>query len=1602
MSWKSLTALTLTVIILILSVVLIIVHCKKSDEGFSFGLFDVFRVKNKQAIPDNFDVPTISKTLGSFADDDFNAFNYVLASRNNIPNDLTVKLGAFLQDDKRSYLIKPFTENNASSATKKINIDTWISLLKIQKPNVKVFGYKSESPYILVPSDSVDQDAIDVKEPTPCTPTSTIDMYSPTNPYYAKVEKRDMYCSTNQCIATNPQPLANMTSKSCQEQCSSNAQCKGLVYDENTSKCWLLNGTVGSIAGQTTMYVKTPSYPYFTLRHKQSGKCVHPKSGGKNVPEGTPLVLHSDSCEAQDQRIQFFIDGSGIIRHRLSGACLTAQYNGDANNRALTLSYMWCDQPWEFTSGGSLRHKASGRCVHLLNDSTENDTPLVVFDGCDQEKLIFAREFVQDFVCVPNETKDEEGWDIYVQTVDAFDTNGYANENGQWRFSQAETLLPKAKYVTATDWFGKQSASLMEWQRMALLKGFDTLSYPMSKLYGMQPLATSSFAYVKALNTVMVTNWANGGLTNAKAEPLVYNSPTSTPICMPWNDGKNPSTASGETPDGAAPIKDTTNLSLNNIMVMAASPTGTVQCMSDDGVNCLPGVCWNGKSCLTSPCGRVGFDKLLPTFYPKEQKEQLLPAERLQTFRVAASIPGLEDKQPVYWLDYSKLQWADCPVDVCAPAYYDPYINSFNALKNIASRDNLALFVFVRTFGNQYIWQQMNAASGDTRVYMRQLNFNAPQVSGDAPSALNTFTLNPSGLLRSKDGLFACMTGSSPDDVGWCSEESNKLNINFAQDADGRLHNLANVEQCLTNQRSEWVPACDSGTLKMQTCVIPTIYHKMYEDKYADNLKCLADSKAKGVTTQQIWTTSSNPKSFNMITCQSQNLSDYCGSLSQAFDVCGPGIMRNAMNYCNERKIDNYNPSDYYDALNKLGRPGDILREYPPVDCFRATYDSKYRCDNIDQFAQWCPSRLDAIGKPWNPSWLTDCKDLVLPKATSSCTTSQILNNQCYTSQDKYINAVSSLQSQNIPVSTDAQRNIASWCEPYLTKNDSLHPSEAIMVNTAFNSNPVLAIQRCGYNNSDLTRDRTTTLIKNAVATNSLPNYDDALTAFKTRYGDTTGLPPKPNIDCSMTSVAQPSSIPTAWYNGHCPALVDYKSKCDPFFKRNPLYYKQAAQACINNAYNITDVGQFNTLRTALQTESPPVLMNPFPDVNCSLTPTDLNSPKGLASNNVCKTPTAYFQCDTSRAQTLINTFTDCITNTTTSKSSPFNTADGSSFTQADYIAMKNYANTAGIPLGKPADNSDIQTVFNNCKTIGSKLTANSNRWTWGPSTSDERFYWLDNNCQRFINKAPSTDGSTANLTTDPNVCYYGNSFIPQNNCYTKDGINYLATEVKSFTGPLNQCQVSSVSTKPCAPCQYGNARSRTTADTLINPFDPNLSDDVKLKVCRTTDGKTWTGKVDMRENLTNNPMCRDTTSQWQVFKQGFRVAGSTIGGDVISFFSQFTEDQARKYADYLGYVFMSYNPTTKAVVMSNTGANGTADPAWTTYTRGPIVFQCSNINAGNACKAYWPDDTNIDLWCAQSIYSAARCPSVPSTPPDPSLSLQTIYNTAFSACSSR
>ena len=174
--------------------------------------------------------------------------------------------------------------------------------------------------------------------------------------------------------------------------------------------CFPLNTSAQGLGNPNNNYSYCPnSSSYyncgFGLVHA-GGMCVHPLGGATIPANGTRLILFPSCNTSSESRLRFRILSNGSLYHISSSKCVHPE-GGSENPAAGTRLVFWSsctDGPvsnangnkrlaFEFTSGGSIRHKNSGLCVQPSGGSSNPaaETQLVLGGVCDG----YAQKFTQ-------------------------------------------------------------------------------------------------------------------------------------------------------------------------------------------------------------------------------------------------------------------------------------------------------------------------------------------------------------------------------------------------------------------------------------------------------------------------------------------------------------------------------------------------------------------------------------------------------------------------------------------------------------------------------------------------------------------------------------------------------------------------------------------------------------------------------------------------------------------------------------------------------------------------------------------------------------------------------------------------------------------------------------------------------------------------------------------------------------------------------------------------------------------------------------------------------------------------------------------------------
>ena len=924
--------------------------------------------------------------------------------------------------------------------------------------------------------------------------------------------------------------------------------------------------------------------------------------------------------------------------------------------------------------------------LHTLNPNMD----ILVYPTTDNTTYVLVGDSINDMNIDASLGTPSPGWNTYLKNKVPVPFTTVSTTDGRWLFVQPQSLPPNSILKTLSS-----PQSFDAWQRQALNDGYDMLSYPLSSVSA-EPKATSNYAYMAKLST-LVSQYDVDGMD--KTTPITFMGPTTTPMCFPYNDGINPRTGDGATPTTTQARVDPSTYSLNNIMVRV-NATGGVECLSDDGVNCLPGVCWDGVSCLGDVCQDIRYATpiALPKVIPPLSSET--PAE----FNLADSVFGKSGDQTKYQLDFSALTWQDCPSSKCAPVLNDAYSKQFLKLKSIARDKSLGLFVFVRNFvgtGNlatthilQGVKRNMCIEADSGTAFSRgDMNMSECQTVDwsnrkggpqqfspvDGSFLMNqyvrswnpTYTYPPVYIAPYSSGTIGMMpnTGTTTTSVA-----------RWIQDPSGRIHNFNNVEQCLT-----FTPIIKREVLRDVTQYKdnpmgilggenshPISGYNYYNNGNAIVYPCTTENNFKqrwDRTFQQQWAllgntpgnvpdyhragladTKAQPPEQTWTFGYSNNLS--CRSISQADDVCGS--LAPYATSC----LDTKDPKSGEQLQNYMNYCRDSrLDIFNPVDYAQAatilqttygrsvapypTIDCQKEHDSSDR--SYCV-KLD--------TYIDQCADKLSDVRNALNTTYGADNlltscrNNASMTQATYKSAVAKLQSKGLSVSPENLTNVSSDCFAASAVSD-ISPTDSdgsFKINTFFSKDTAGVMAKCGQNNSDLDATRVVTLLNNSLRTQqsgiTSDGYTSGLAAAKTAFGAAAvmNLPSTfPTVSCSD------SVIDTAKSNGNnCSKLFDITTQCKGITGKSWQYFGDQAKSCVQTNFNAIVPTQYAQLQSILASQN--VSIPPLPNVDCS----DPYADALLSNGNVCQKINDYAtQCPAVRGKP-VSYYTDqaklCVT----------------------------------------------------------------------------------------------------------------------------------------------------------------------------------------------------------------------------------------------------------------------------------------------------------------------------------------------------------------------
>ncbi|XP_066014989.1 uncharacterized protein [Pocillopora verrucosa] len=115
--------------------------------------------------------------------------------------------------------------------------------------------------------------------------------------------------------------------------------------------------------------------------------CLTPLSQSCSPNDNDRLIYKPGQCT--ESHFQFTLDADGVLRHSCSGKMVCPENGGDGNGAKIVVSST-CkveDSKFERTSGRSLKHLKSNKCIHTYGAWPGVDRHMVLWSGCDEKRL---------------------------------------------------------------------------------------------------------------------------------------------------------------------------------------------------------------------------------------------------------------------------------------------------------------------------------------------------------------------------------------------------------------------------------------------------------------------------------------------------------------------------------------------------------------------------------------------------------------------------------------------------------------------------------------------------------------------------------------------------------------------------------------------------------------------------------------------------------------------------------------------------------------------------------------------------------------------------------------------------------------------------------------------------------------------------------------------------------------------------------------------------------------------------------------------------------------------------------------------------------------
>lgn len=123
-----------------------------------------------------------------------------------------------------------------------------------------------------------------------------------------------------------------------------------------------------------------------SLQHKLSTMCLHIYLGGFSKPKAGTIIVTYNGCG--EDRLEFQRTSDGYLKWTRFNMFVCRRGGPGANADDVVLKDS-CSDKWTFTSGGSIKHTPTSKCVTPNRGSASNNNKIVLSSTCDANNQKF-------------------------------------------------------------------------------------------------------------------------------------------------------------------------------------------------------------------------------------------------------------------------------------------------------------------------------------------------------------------------------------------------------------------------------------------------------------------------------------------------------------------------------------------------------------------------------------------------------------------------------------------------------------------------------------------------------------------------------------------------------------------------------------------------------------------------------------------------------------------------------------------------------------------------------------------------------------------------------------------------------------------------------------------------------------------------------------------------------------------------------------------------------------------------------------------------------------------------------------------------------------